>query len=270
MRRSARRPKLVRSITSNPVWRFLRRLFSGVVLIYVFTCWIAGERPSARTICYSLTGLWVVLQLGWIWMERRSAPRSMSAARMNANSCRSGGIVKRTGYFLELIAFNLALTLFLTEYGLRLYGAWSGRSLLVGDTIDAYKLVPGHDYGGGLRGNNFGYPGPDFQQDKRPEIRRLAVLGDSFAVGPAVPFADNFLTLLEDRLQDMEIYNFGVSSTGPREYREVLHEDVWQLHPAIVVVCDFGGNDITAILPTPRCITIDKNTSHQFLSPPQS
>jgi hypothetical protein len=51
------------------------------------------------------------------------------------------------------VAFNVALTLFLAEYSLRVYAAWSERSLLVADTIDAYKLVPGHDYGGGLRGN---------------------------------------------------------------------------------------------------------------------
>lgn len=257
---------LTRSIPSILIWRFLRRTFTGVVLIYVFTCWIAGERPDARTIYYSLSGLWIVLQLSWIWMERRSVSRSMGTARMNGRSRRSGEIVKRTGHFLELIAFNLALTLFLAEYGLRLYGAWSGRSLLVANTIDTYKLVPGHDYGGGLRGNNLGYPGQDFVVAKRPGVRRLAVLGDSFAVGPAVPFADNFLTLLETRLPDVEVYNFGISSTGPREYQAVLQEDVWQFRPDMVVVCVFIGNDITESLATPRGLSLRGHALYLFLN----
>jgi len=163
------------------------------------------------------------------------------------------------------VAFNIALTLFLGEYGLRLYGSWSGRSLLVADTIDAYKLAPGHDYGGGLRGNNLGYPGKDFVIDKRQGVRRLAVLGDSFAVGPAVAYADNFVTLLESRLPNIEVYNFGISSTGPREYQTALQEDVWPFQPDLVMVCIFVGNDITESLATPHGMSIRKHALYLFL-----
>ena len=51
--------------------------------------------------------------------------------------------------------------------------------------------------GAGLRGNGLGYSGHEFQQEKRPGVLRIAALGDSFALGPAVPFAANYLTLLE-------------------------------------------------------------------------
>jgi hypothetical protein len=234
-------------IFSQLFWRFFRRTFAGIVLIYVATSWLLGETTSARPVYYALAFLWTAFQLRWWWRQS------------------SGGSHARRPILVELVAFNLALTLFLAEYSLRLYGAWSGRSLLVADTIDTYKLVPGHDYGGGLRGNNFGYPGRDFQKEKRPGIRRLAVLGDSFAVGPAVPFADNFLTLLEGRLPNVEVYNFGISSTGPREYQAVLQEDVWQFQPDFIVVCVFVGNDITETLATPHGMSIRKTALYQFL-----
>jgi hypothetical protein len=247
------------SLSAALIWRFLRRAFAGIVFIYVFTCWAAGEKSNARTIYFTAAGFWIVVQLAWTWMQRRTVGRSVGTFRLPL-------IFKRTGEACELVAFNLALTLFLAEYGLRLYAAWSGRSLLVADTIDAYKLVPGHDYGGGLRGNNLGYPGKGFATDKKPGIRRLAVLGDSFAVGPAVAFSDNFLTVLEGRLSNVEVYNFGISSTGPREYQTVLHDDVWPFQPDFVMVCVFVGNDVTESLPNPRGMSLRRHALYLFLN----
>jgi hypothetical protein len=238
----------------SPFWRFLRRTFTGIVLIYVLTSWLLGETTSARPVYYALASVWIMLQLVGSWMGQG---RRLDASRRTWT---------KPAAVIELVGFNIALMLVLAESCLRLYGSWSGQSLLVADTIDGYKLVPGHDYGGGLCGNNFGYPGRDFQQKKRPGIRRVAVLGDSFAVGPAVPFADNFLTLLEDQLPDVEVYNFGISSTGPREYQTVLHEDVWQFQPDVVAVCIFVGNDITESLATPHGMSLRKTALYQFIS----
>jgi hypothetical protein len=122
----------------------------------------------------------------------------------------------------------------------------------VSPTLDAQRLRPGHDYGAGLRGNALGYPGHEFQRTRRPDVRRIAALGDSFAVGPAVPFADNYLNLLEQSLSGVEVYNFGVSGTGPREYREILERDVWPHQPDLVLLSLFVGNDVTETLATPR------------------
>jgi hypothetical protein len=244
---------VVRVIHSKPFWRFLRRAFAGLVLIYILTSWLLGETSIARPVYLALAGMWIAFQIGWSWIEQHWAFTSIGSTWI------------RPAMVIELLAFNLALALFLAESCLRLYGSWSGQSFLVSDTIEVYKLVPGHDYGGGLRGNNYGYPGKDFQRDKRPGIRRLAVLGDSFAVGPAVPFADNFLTLTGQQLPDVEVYNFGISSTGPREYRQILQEDVWQFHPDVVIVCVFVGNDITESLATPHGMSIRKTASYQFL-----
>jgi hypothetical protein len=152
----------------------------------------------------------------------------------------------------ELLATNLVLTLILAELALRAYCAVAGTSLVVCDTLDAHRLVPGQDYGGGLLGNHLGYPGRDFQKATRPGVLRIAALGDSFAVGPAVAFADNYLTQLESRLAGVEVCNFGVSGAGPREYLAVLRKDVWQFQPDLVLVSVFVGNDVTETLPTPR------------------
>jgi hypothetical protein len=159
---------------------------------------------------------------------------------------------RRVPRLFVMMIGNLAVTLVLAEVTLRFFSAWFGASLLISDALDAHRLLPGHDYGGGLRGNSLGYPGPEFEQAKRPGVFRIAALGDSFAVGPAVPFADNYLTLLEKALPGTEMYNFGVSGTGPREYRTILRRDVWTYQPDLVLVCIFVGNDITESLATPR------------------
>jgi hypothetical protein len=153
---------------------------------------------------------------------------------------------------LEVVVTNLALTLVLAEGCLRALAACGHDSVLFSSSLDAYRLTPGRDYGAGLRGNSRGYPGPEVAPDKPPGVVRIAALGDSFAVGPAVPFADNYLTLLPQALPGVEVCNLGISGAGPREYRAALARDGWPQHPDLVLVSVFVGNDIAETLPTPR------------------
>lgn len=153
---------------------------------------------------------------------------------------------------LELVAFNLCLTGWLAEAVLRGAMLASGASLLTSDTLAAHRLQPGHDYGRGLHGNRLGYPGTDFDGVKTAGVVRVAALGDSFAVGPVVAFADNFLTQLPGQVAGLEVLNFGVSGAGPREYAMILDQDVWPTQPDLVLVNLFVGNDITETLPTAR------------------
>src|SRR5262245_50012811 len=99
---------VVRSFISNSVWRYIRRTFTGVVLIYVLTCWILYEKSSARTTLHFLVGLWIVIQLCWIGMERWRAHRSQGTGDILYVG-RTGVILGRASSFLGLIAFNLAL-----------------------------------------------------------------------------------------------------------------------------------------------------------------
>jgi hypothetical protein len=158
----------------------------------------------------------------------------------------------------------VVLTLVLGEGSIRLLSAVTGTSLLVSDAIDAHKLVPDHDYGFGLRGNRLGFAGHEFEKEKPPGVFRIAALGDSFAVGPDVPFQDNFLTLLEGQLPQTEVYNFGVSGAGPREYLAILRKNVWEFTPDLVLVCVFLGNDITESWPLPRNLDLRTHSLYLF------
>jgi hypothetical protein len=210
-----------------------RRLVMGVLAAVVITSLGLGGDARARGVFYALTFVWcVVLAL----CRRRAATPARCAA------------LRRS----ELVLWNVAASVVLGEVALRAYSAVTGSSILLNDNLDAYRLTPGTDYGAGLRGNRLGYPGREFDRVKAPGVFRIAALGDSFAVGPAVPFAENYLTLLEAALSDTEVYNFGVSGAGPREYYAILSRDVWVNEPDLVLVSLFVGNDISETLATPR------------------
>jgi hypothetical protein len=214
-----------------PWLRFARRLFTGGVLAYVVTSLTCGGTWPARHVFEGLAAGWA-LRLCFAGRMPHRHPHSLR--------------------FLEMVATNLAFALVLAEGGLRLCAAYTGRSPLIHHELDAYRLVPGADYGAGLKGNHLGYPGNDFVTAKRPGVLRIAALGDSFAVGPTVPFRDNYLSRLEQEVSGVEVYNFGVSGTGPREYEAVLRHDVWAFQPDLALVSIFVGNDVTEVLATPR------------------
>jgi hypothetical protein len=206
----------------------------GVVLYYAAVSLTLGGSSCAPLVFRALALLWLLVLLV---CRRRSAPAAPRARGLRV---------------LELVASNLALTLLLAEGSLRALAACGASTLLLSTSLDAHRLSPGQDYGAGLRGNALGYPGPDIAADRKPGVVRVAALGDSFAVGPAVPFTENYLTLLQQSSPGVEVCNFGVSGAGPREYRAVLARDGWPVRPDLVLVSVFVGNDITEALPTPR------------------
>jgi hypothetical protein len=207
---------------------FLRRLGVGLVLIYVAVVLTVGGTSTARPILYGLSCLWLVIL-------------TVSAHHH---------FIRQS--WAEVIVTNIAVTLVMAESALQVWAMSAGVSLLVRDNLDSHRLIPGRDYGSGLYGNSRGYPGPEPRSTKPPGVIRLAALGDSFSLGPAVPFADNYLTRLSAELPGVEINNYGVSGAGPREYREILESDVWSVQPDVVLVAIFIGNDITESLSRPR------------------
>jgi hypothetical protein len=211
-----------------------------MVLAYVSCSLALGGSPTAKPAFCVVALLWVSLVLLWMLKLDRKVPLSEPAER--------GWGIRQ----FEILAFNASLALTLGELALRACASCWGVSPLIEDTMDAYRLVPGHTYGNGLRGNALGYPGCDFRLDKEPGRFRVAALGDSFSVGPAVPYADNYLNLLEAGLPGTEVYNFGVSGIGPREYATILRRAVWRHRPDLVLVSVFVGNDITESMATPR------------------
>jgi hypothetical protein len=231
-----------------------RRVFTGVVAAYVSCSLVLGGSPAAKPVFYFLALLWGSLVLLWA----RKLDGRVAAPEPGEKPSR----FKR----LEVIAFNAALALTLSEVALRTCAIWGGVSPLIEDTMDAYRLTPGYAYGSGLRGNALGYPGRDFQLDKEPGRFRVAALGDSFAVGPAVPYADNYLNLLEAEHPGTEVYNFGVSGIGPREYLTILRRDVWRYRPDLVLLSIFVGNDITESMATPRHLDPRQSATYLLLT----
>jgi hypothetical protein len=211
----------------------------GGVIILVVVSLSLGGTEAAKPALYAALAVWAVV----LCFVVRASARGGRAGPKPA---------PRWSRVVELIATNLAFALVLAELALGGYAVCCGSSLLLADTLDSYKLTPGQTYGDGLRGNKLGYPGPDWEIAQQPGIRRIAALGDSFAVGSAVAFSENYLTLVGQELPASEVLNFGVSGTGPREYAAILHQDVWAFHPDVVLVSVFIGNDITEVMATPR------------------
>jgi hypothetical protein len=236
-----------------------RRALVGTTGAYVVACLVFGGSSAARPSFFAMTVLWCAALLSWSWWHGRTGePERPSDLRRGLR-------------VIEVIGVNLALTLILAESLLRAFASFTGSSWVVSNALDAYRLTPGRDYGGGLHGNSLGYPGRDFDPHKSAGVYRIAALGDSFAVGPTVPFADNYLTLLASGFgpngaqrqgsnayvengpqAQTEVYNFGVSGVGPREYCLILRRHVWNFQPDLVLVSIFVGNDITETLATPR------------------
>jgi hypothetical protein len=225
---------------------FWRRLLLGVGVAYIGVSLTLGGNPEAKSVYLGLAISWAFfLILHYREVQTgRTLPRNPRSRRFRCNALVLGR--------LESIAALILLAVGGAELCLRAYGAYSGSSLVVGNKLDAYRLLPGQDYGAGLRGNRLGYPGSDFQRAKKRNVPRIAALGNSFAIGYAVPYADNYITVLGGKLRGAEVYNFGVSGAGPREYFEILENDVWHYRPDLVLVSVFVGNNITEMMPGPR------------------
>jgi hypothetical protein len=95
-----------------------------------------------------------------------------------------------------------------------------------------------------------GFKDLEFEKRKTPGDIRIIGIGDSFVFG-VVPYENNFLTLLEDRLRaeglPVEILNMGIPGTSPSEYLSIFLHEGLDLQADIVMVCIFVGNDFEEI-----------------------
>ena len=90
------------------------------------------------------------------------------------------------------------------------------------DPVIGYRFIPGlkaripHERGGYLvRVNNAGFRcNHDFRASRTPGYRRVLLFGDSLTAGDGVSNEDRFGDLLEDVIERLEVYNFGLPGTG--------------------------------------------------------
>lgn len=81
---------------------------------------------------------------------------------------------------------------------------------------------------------------PAYAVERRPGVRRIAVVGDSYVHGAFVDPADGFPEILEQQLNQAgvsaEVYRFGMDGAPLSQYLHVLRREVVKFKPDLVVV----------------------------------
>lgn len=152
---------------------------------------------------------------------------------------------------LEMLVFQLCLTLLMFELALRLVGHSPSAEILarssdsVADRIEHHRLRPG-TVRWGFPVNRQGHYDSELQPS-RPDRPVVVSIGDSFSAG-VVPHAFHFTTVAEDQI-GIEIANLGIPAIGPEEYLHLLRTEGLALEPAAIVVNLYLGNDFFAAQP---------------------
>jgi carbamoyltransferase len=121
--------------------------------------------------------------------------------------------------------------------------------------VVGYRYIPNlrvripHEGGGYLtQTNELGFRADrPYQNARTPGHQRVLVFGDSFTAGDAVPNRQRYTELLEMRLSSMgvapvEVYNFGLSSTGTDQHYLIWREFAQAIEHDMVVIAVFVEN----------------------------
>lgn len=174
---------------------------------------IAVGVPVALGLCFSA---WLLFQRGWLVMD-------------------SGGIAFRKP------------PLYLEEQGHEV----TGHRYLYDENL-GWRNIPGWramTFGKPLTINSVGHRiQREYVPDKPAGVKRILVLGDSYAWGYGVADDDVFSEVLQDRLDQRdlawEVINTGVSGWGTDQQYLYLKQEGMAFAPDIVVLAFFIGNDI--------------------------
>jgi len=105
----------------------------------------------------------------------------------------------------------------------------------------------GMTYGSPVRINSRGFRDRDYTVEKPTDVKRILVLGDSYAWGYGVAIDDIFTEILEAELektqQKWEVINTGVCGWGTDQEYLFLTREGFKYKPDIVVLTFFLGND---------------------------
>lgn len=101
--------------------------------------------------------------------------------------------------------------------------------------------------------NSDGLRDKEYSKNKKSNIIRIALLGDSFAEARSIKLEKTFWSLLEknlntckkDKQKKIEIINFGVTEYGTTQQYLTLIHHAWDYDPDIIILAFFSGNDIS-------------------------
>jgi hypothetical protein len=206
-----------------------------------------------------LRALVVGVAISWILLASGALPMTAAGIRVSLTLafaafgvlCASGLLLQQGRYrtlvrCVDFVLFQLAVVTIGIDFGLRCFAEWRPTPLLLPQVastsaqIRAYRFAPGL-VRWGFPCNSSGYydDEPPSPSGAKPWV---ACVGDSF-VASAVPQPLHFTTVAED-LTGSTIQCFGVDAAGPREYVEIMKQDVLPRHPASILLCLFVGNDV--------------------------
>lgn len=148
-------------------------------------------------------------------------------------------------YSILLIVIISIISLLLGEITIRIYHFFNPLFIFYDDSYNRFRGKPFSD-DWDFKLNSQGFKDTEFSQ-KNDQTYRILGIGDSFAYG-VVPYQDNYLTLLESQLQEeglnIEVFNMGIPSIGPKDYLSLLIREGLQFQPDMVLLSFFIGNDV--------------------------
>jgi hypothetical protein len=219
---------------------YRRRLFWGWLLAGSVACYLAGVAlgpdDSVRYLVRALLASWYTAALLPILVRPRL--RQVAAYWLEV----------RTARWLGRFCFAALGLVVAAEATLRLYDMLGNQRVAAAYAAQGLTLSPGAQ----MRGrtvNRHGFWDDEFTEKTSTEGYRVAVLGDQAAL--AGDASTNFLTRIEQRMPDVEVFNFGLPRAGLPEYDVLLSELVLPWKPDLVVVLISIDSDITRVASTP-------------------
>jgi hypothetical protein len=91
--------------------------------------------------------------------------------------------------------------------------------------------------------NPQGFRHPRVYQARKTLPARIAILGDSQVYGFSVRQREHLGVVLDERLEDVEVYSFGVPGYGPAQELLLLEDILREYEPDAVIVVPFLDND---------------------------
>ena len=161
-----------------------------------------------------------------------------------------GLVAMSLAVLVGLIASEIATRIFkpqmLFRYPKGMYEGHATRGYRLSPRFRGEMITP--EYRTTVAINNLGMrDDTDVSVEHAGTVRVLAI-GDSFTMGVGVEHSETFLELAERDLQRrgsrVEILNAGVPGYGTREEVDVLAKDAVALHPDLILLCFFIGNDL--------------------------
>src|SRR5262249_38631319 len=140
----------------------------------------------------------------------------------------------------------LFITFALAEVTLRIYNGIKPQPIFYSNSYNRFRGKPFSPDYDGFHLNSRGFKDVEYSTQKAAGTFRILGIGDSFAFG-AVPYANNYLTLLKDELnrtgKHVELINMGIPGIGPTDYLSVLVHEGLELNPDMMLLSFSMGSD---------------------------